>query len=47
MRIEGNICGLDELSIGLFMAYGEDDFGRFHMTSFGFILFEINVIIYV
>lgn len=47
IKVEGNFCGLDELSIGLFMSYGEDEVGSFHMTSLGLIIFEINLIKYI
>ncbi len=41
-----SFCDIDELSIGLFMANGEDDMGSFHMTTIGFVLIEINFIYY-
>lgn len=46
MEVEIALCELDELSLGIFMANGEDSIGEFHMTTFGFIFIEINVIIY-
>ena len=47
MKVEGNFCRLDELTLGLFMAYGEDENGKFHMTTIGFFIFEINLIWYI
>ena len=47
MKIEGNFCDIDELTIGLMMAYGEDENGQFHMTTIGLLIFEINFIRYI
>lgn len=46
MKIEGNWCAIDELSLGVFMAYGNDEHGDFHMISIGFLIFEINILTY-
>ena len=47
MRVEFNVLSdISEFSIGLFMAYGEDEFGEFHMTTIGLLLFEINLFKY-
>ena len=46
MKIELQFCDLDEMSLGLTMNYGEDQYGEFHMTTFGFIIFEINLLKY-
>jgi len=47
MKIEGNLLQPDEIEIGLFMAYGEDDKGTFHMVTIGFIIFSISFIRYL
>ena len=47
MKIEGNWCGIDELTLGLFMAYGNDEHGDFHMTTIGLLIFEIYFIRYM
>jgi len=48
MIIEGNFCNIDEIALGLFMAYGIDEDGnKFHMTTIGLLIFEINFIIYL
>ena len=47
MRVEGNYCNIDELTLGLFMAYGKDEHGEFHMTTLGLLVFEINLIVYI
>jgi hypothetical protein len=44
--IECNLCDIDELSLGIFMNYGEDEKGDFHMTTLGFLILEINIIKY-
>lgn len=47
MKIEGNWCALDEITLGFFMSYGVDDHGDFHMITIGLLVFEINFIKYV
>jgi len=47
MKIEGNFCAIDELTLGLMMSYGEDENGEFHMTTIGLLIFEINIIKYI
>jgi len=47
MKIEANFCDVDELTLGLFMAYGEDEDGSFHMVTIGLLIFEINFIRYL
>lgn len=47
MKVEGNFCDIDELTIGFMMAYGEDDNGQFHMITIGLLIFEINFIRYI
>lgn len=47
MRVEGSWCDIDELSLGIFMAYGEDAIGQFHMLSVGLIIFQIDFIRYI
>lgn len=46
MKIEVHFCNFDEISLGLFMANGEDENGQFHMVTFGFLVFEINFLKY-
>ena len=46
MKIEVHGCNYDEISFGIFMSYGEDENGQFHMVTLGFILFEIEFIRY-
>ena len=45
-KIEINILHPDELCLGLHMANGEDEHGVFHMTTIGFLLFDISFIKY-
>ena len=47
MKIEGNFCGIDELTIGLMMAYREDENGQFHIMTIGLLIFEVNFIKYI
>jgi hypothetical protein len=47
MRVEFNVLELDELALGIFMGYGNDNFGDFHITTIGLLLFEINLVLYV
>lgn len=46
LKIEGHICNIDELSLGIFMAYGEDEFGVFHSIHLGLLLIEISFYLY-
>jgi len=47
MKVEGNFCGIDELTIGISMNYGEDEVGSFHMIALGLLFFEISLIKYL
>lgn len=47
MRICVRILYLDEISIGLHMIYGRDGYGDFHMISFGFLLFSVDIVNYI
>lgn len=47
MKIEGSFCGIDELSLGFHLCYGEDEIGSFHMVSIGLLIFEISIIRYL
>lgn len=47
MKIEGNFCNFDELTFGVMMAYGADEYGEFHITTIGFLFFEFNFIKYL
>lgn len=47
MKVEGNFCGIDELSLGFHMSYGEDEIGSFHMVSIGLLIFEVSIIRYL
>ena len=42
MKIEGCFLGLGELSLGFHMAYGEDEYGQFHMLEIGLLIFSIT-----
>lgn len=46
MIIQGGFLALDELSLGIFMCHGEDELGEFHMTTIGFLFFNIEFLIY-
>jgi len=46
MIIEISVCAPDELSLGFFLAHGNDDIGDFHMLTIGLLIFEINFINY-
>lgn len=44
IEFEFNLLAPDEIELGIFMAYGEDPLGRkFHMVTFGFLFFDINI----
>jgi hypothetical protein len=45
-RIEGNLCDVDELSLGFHMFYGADEHGEFHCVSFGLLIFEFSILNY-
>jgi hypothetical protein len=47
MRVEFNVLDIDELTLGIFMGYNNDDGGEFHITTIGLLLFEINLIFYI
>jgi hypothetical protein len=48
MKVEIDVLtDLREIQFGLFMAYGEDEDGFFHMTTIGFFLFSINLFKYI
>lgn len=47
MKIEGNFLNPDEIEIGLFMAYGEDETGKYHMITIGFLIFSVSLIRYI
>jgi len=47
MKIEFSFCDIDEISFGIFMAYGNDEIGDFHMITLGFIIFQIDFIRYI
>ena len=46
MKIEFEACDIDELQLGIFMAYCMDEKGESHMTSIGFLFFAINLYVY-
>ena len=46
IKVEGSFCNIDELTLGLFMGYGEDEDGSFHFTTIGFLIFEVSFYIY-
>jgi hypothetical protein len=39
----GAFCDIDEISIGIFMGYGDDNSRYFHQIVFGFIFFELTI----
>ena len=43
IEIDINWCEIDELTLGFYMAYGEDEIGDFHSTTLGFLIFEITL----
>ena len=48
MRVEFSFTNPDEMSLGLFLAYGEEEMGsNIHITTVGLIFFEINFITYL
>ena len=47
MKLEFSFNQPDEISLGIFLAYGEDNKGQFHMTTLGFLIFEIDLIVYI
>ena len=48
MKIEINVLtDIREIQLGLFMVYGEDEYGTFHMTTIGFLLFSIDLFKYL
>lgn len=46
MRIEVSHITIENMSLGLFIAKGEDELGEFSMVTIGFFLFSIDVFIY-
>jgi hypothetical protein len=46
MRIEFSLISLDNFSLGIFTAAGEDDNGEFKMLTLGFLLFSIDIFVY-
>lgn len=46
MMITGSFLNWDELCLGFQMNNGEDDFGELHITTIGFLIFSIDVVIY-
>jgi hypothetical protein len=46
MKIEVSIINLSSVSLGIFIAEGEDDIGEFSMLTLGFFLFSIDIFIY-
>lgn len=47
MKIEFSFNSLQEFSLGIFTAYGEDDSGSFAMLNFGFLFFDISIFKYI
>lgn len=47
MKIEGTFNQLDEIQLGIFLAYGNDDNGDFHLIEFGFLIFTISIYRYL
>lgn len=47
MTVEIGFFRLDETTLGINAAYGEDEHGEFHMTTIGFLFFGINFIKYL
>lgn len=45
-RIEGSFCDIDEITMGIYMYYGADQYGEFHCTSIGIIFFELSILNY-
>jgi hypothetical protein len=41
IKFEFQFLDFDEISLGLFLRYGNDEFGDFHMTTIGILFFEI------
>lgn len=47
MNIEVNLCNWDSLFLGIMMAdFDEEDGSAGKMLSFGFIIFEVNFLMY-
>lgn len=43
MKVEFSFCDIDEISLGIFMMYGDDENGIFHLISLGFLFFVIDI----
>lgn len=46
MRVEVSHITLESMSLGIFIAEGEDEHGHFRMLTLGFFLFSIDVFVY-
>lgn len=46
MKVEVFVNNVDEISIGINMAYGEDENGQFHLIELGFLIFSVHLINY-
>ena len=45
-RLTFSFNSIDQISIGLHMAYGNDENGEFHITALGFLFFEVSLVYY-
>lgn len=41
IKFEFQFLDVDEMALGLFLCYGNDELGDFHMTTLGILFFEI------
>jgi hypothetical protein len=46
MRVELNVISDSHVSLGLFIAEGEDEYGQFKMLTIGLFLFSIDIFVY-
>ena len=47
MKVIARPCSIDEFTLGLFSANGEDENGQFFILTIGFLLFQIEFLHYL
>lgn len=47
MKVEFSFNTIEEFSLGIFCAFGEDELGSCHITQIGLIFFTISLIKYL
>lgn len=47
MKIEGTFCTIDQIAIGIFTGYGNDEYGDHWFIEIGLLIFEIRILKYL